>query len=213
VTDGRLTLPKDGKFDVRLKLADGSAYAGTGKVDFTDVRVNPDTGTIEARAVIANSKGLLRPGQFARVQLSGGVRLAAISIPQRAVLEGPNTKIVLTVNPQGVVEPRPVEVGDWSGEDWIITSGLKPGDQVIVDGMVKARPGSPVKIAAAPIDNPAPGANPASPAQSGSSQPASTDKPSAHLDPADGKPTSAKPADAKPTGAKSTAGTPQQSPK
>jgi len=84
VTEGRLTLPKDGKFDVKLKLADGSVYAGTGKVDFTDVRVNPETGTIEARAVIANPKAALRPGQFARVQLSGGVRVGAIAIPQRA---------------------------------------------------------------------------------------------------------------------------------
>jgi len=67
-------------------------------------------------------------------------------VPQRAVLEGPNTKIVMTVNAQSVVEPRPVQVGDWSGEDWVITDGLKPGDRVIVDGVVKARPGSPVKI-------------------------------------------------------------------
>jgi len=161
-------------------------------VDFTDVRINLETGTIEERAVIANPKGLLRPGQFARVQLSGGVRLAAISIPQRAVLEGPNTKIVLTVNAQGVVEPRPIEVGDWSGEDWIITGGLKPGDQVIVDGMVKARPGSPVKIAAAPVDNHAPGANPPAAAQPAPSHPASTDKPP-RPNAADAKPAAEKP--------------------
>ena len=114
------------------------------------MRVDPATGTIEARAVIGNPQGLLRPGLFARVQLSGGVRPNAIAIPQRAVLEGPGTKIVLTVNAQGVVEPRPVQVGDWSGEEWVITGGLKAGDQVIVDGVVKARPGSPVKIAQAP---------------------------------------------------------------
>jgi membrane fusion protein (multidrug efflux system) len=150
VAEGTLKLPKDGKFDVKLTLADGSEYARPGKVDFTDVRVNPDTGTIEARAVIANPEGLLRPGQFARVKLSGGSRPGAIAIPQRAVLEGPGTKIVLTVNAQGLVEPRPVQVGDWSGQDWIITGGLKPGDQVIVDGMVKAAPGKPVKISQAP---------------------------------------------------------------
>ena len=103
VADGTLRLPKDGKFDVKLRLADGSEYERRGKVDFTDVRVDPATGTIEGRAVIANPQGLLRPGQFARVQLSGGVRPNAIAIPQRAVLEGPGTKIVLTVNPQGIV--------------------------------------------------------------------------------------------------------------
>lgn len=161
VSEGRLKLPKDGKFDVKLKLADGSEYAQAGKVDFTDVRVDPNTGTIEARAVIANPKHLLRPGQFARLKLAGGVRPGAIAIPQRSVLEGPNTKIVMTVNAQGMVEPRPVQVGDWSGEDWVITGGLNPGDQVIVDGIVKARPGSPVKIAQAADANPTHPAQPA----------------------------------------------------
>jgi len=160
VADGTLQLPKDGKFDVRLKLADGSEYARPGKVDFTDVRVDPTTGTIEGRAVVANPQGLLRPGQFARVQLSGGMRPNAIAIPQRAVLEGPGTKIVLTVNAQGIVEPRPVQVGDWAADEWIIIGGLKAGDQVIVDGVVKARPGSPVKIAQAPAAGGQPGQTP-----------------------------------------------------
>jgi membrane fusion protein (multidrug efflux system) len=169
VADGRLRLPKDGKFDVKLKLADGSEYARPGTVDFTDVRVDPATGTIEARAVIANPNGVLRPGQFARIELSGGMRPNAIAIPQRAVLEGPGSKIVLSVNAKGIVEPRPVEVGDWAGEQWVITGGLKAGDQVIVDGVVKARPGSPVKIAQAagnlsaqpPRDQPAQDGQPA----------------------------------------------------
>lgn len=154
MSEGRLTLPKDGKFDVTLRLADGSEYDRPGKVDFTDVRVDSNTGTIQARAVVPNPKKVLRSGQFVRVRLSGATRPGAIVVPQRAVLEGPNAKIVLTVNPQGVVEPRPVQVGDWSGENWLITGGLKPGDRVIVDGMVKARPGAPVKIAEAPAANP-----------------------------------------------------------
>jgi membrane fusion protein (multidrug efflux system) len=161
VNEKRLRLPKDGKFDVRLRLADGREYAHTGKVEFTDVRVNPNTGTIEARATIPNPDRVLHPGQFVRALLSGAVRLNAIAIPQRAVLEGPNTKIVMTVNAQGIVEPRPVQVGDWSGEDWVIIGGLNPGDKVIVDGVVKARPGSPVKIAQPPAVNPT---NPAQPA-------------------------------------------------
>jgi membrane fusion protein (multidrug efflux system) len=172
MADGTLRLPKDGKFDVKLKLADGSEYARPGKVDFTDVRVDPATGTIEARAVIGNPQGVLRPGQFARVQLSGGVRPNAIAIPQRAVLEGPGTKIVLTVNAQGIVEPRPIQVGDWTGDEWVIIGGLKAGDQVIVDGVVKARPGSPVKIAQAPPAGGQPGQpSPGQPPQ-GEQQPA-----------------------------------------
>lgn len=165
MSEGQLKLPKDGKFDVTLKLADGSKYTRTGKVDFTDVRVDPNTGTIEARAVIPNPLRLLRPGQFARVQLSGAVRPGAIAIPQRAVLEGPNSKIVMTVNAQGVVEPRPVQVGDWSGDDWVITGGLNTGDKVIINGLLKAYPGTPVKIAQAPA------ANPPDPAQSADTAP------------------------------------------
>jgi membrane fusion protein (multidrug efflux system) len=166
MADGTLRLPKDGKFDVKLKLADGSEFTRPGKVDFTDVRVDPATGTIEARAVMGNPQGLLRPGQFARVQLSGGVRPNAIAIPQRAVLEGPGSKIVMTVNAQGLVEPRPVQVGDWSEAEWVITGGLKAGDQVIVDGVVKARPGSPVKIVQAPPAGGAAGQQPQGPPKS-----------------------------------------------
>jgi membrane fusion protein (multidrug efflux system) len=150
LSEARLTLPQGGRFDVKLTLSDGSEYPLAGKVDFTDVRVNTYTGTIEARAVVPNPQRLLRPGQFVRVHLSGATRPNAIAIPQRAVLEGPDTKLVMTVNAEGMVEPRPVQVSDWSGTEWLITAGLKPGDTVIVDGVVKARPGSPVKIAQAP---------------------------------------------------------------
>ena len=182
VGDGTLKLPKDGKFDVTLKLADGSEYSRPGKVDFTDVRVDPATGTIEARAVVSNPQGALRPGQFARVELSGGVRPNAIAIPQRSVLEGPGTKIVLTVNAQGMVEPRPVQVGDWAGENWVITGGLKAGDKVIVDGVFKAfqaPPGTAVKIAAAvPAGAPASPAKPAEPSADKSAE-KSAEKPEA----------------------------------
>jgi membrane fusion protein (multidrug efflux system) len=153
LAEARLTLPRGGRFDVKLTLADNSEYPHAGKVDFTDVRVSTNTGTIEARAVVPNPQRLLRPGQFVRVHLSGATRPNAIAIPQRAVLEGPGAKIVMIVNAQGVVEPRPVEVSDWSGTEWVITGGLNPGDTVIVDGVVKARPGSPVTIAEAPTQH------------------------------------------------------------
>jgi len=84
-------------------------------------------------------------------------------VPQRAVLEGPTGKLVMTVNAQGLVEPRPVEVGQWAGADWIITSGLNPGDRVIVDGVMnmQVRPGSPVKIAEGKPPAPAQATQPA----------------------------------------------------
>lgn len=154
--EGRLRLPADGRFDAKVVLADGKVFDHVGKVDFTNVRVDPSTGSIEARAVMPNPDLRLRPGMFARVKLTGATRPDALTVPQRAVLEGPGTKIVLTVNDKGLVEPRPVQVGEWTGTDWIIAGGLKAGDKVIVDGIVKVRPGGPVTIAQAPPGGGAP---------------------------------------------------------
>jgi membrane fusion protein (multidrug efflux system) len=114
-------------------------------VDFADVRINPATGASEMRAVLPNPDQNLRPGQFVRVRLDGASVPGALSVPQRAVLEGPQGKLVLVVNGSNVVEPRPVQVGQWAGDDWIVDSGLKPGERVIVDGVVKAAPGATVK--------------------------------------------------------------------
>jgi membrane fusion protein (multidrug efflux system) len=116
-------------------------------VNFTDVRVNTQTGTSEARAELPNPDGILRTGEFVRIVLEGAVRPAAIVVPQRAVLEGPKGKFVYTVTADSKADPRPVDVGNWSAEGWIINSGLKPGDQVIVDGVLKLGPGAPVKVA------------------------------------------------------------------
>jgi membrane fusion protein (multidrug efflux system) len=144
---GQLKLPKDNRFVVTLRLADGSTSERPGVVDFSDIRVNPSTGTSELRAVLPNPDHRIRPGQFARVKLQGAQYVDALAVPQRAVLEGPQGKIVFVVNDKSMAEPRPVQVGDWSDEEWVITSGLKPGDRVVVDGVVKIRPGVPVKIA------------------------------------------------------------------
>lgn len=144
---GRLVLPKDGKFEVSLKFADGSTYSKTGKLNFSDVRVSGATGTSETRAELPNGAGLIHPGQFVRVTLKGAQRPNAILVPQRSVLEGPTGKFVYVVNDQSSAEPRPVEVGDWAGDSWLISSGLKAGDRVIVDGVMKIGPGAPVKIA------------------------------------------------------------------
>ncbi len=144
---GRLTLPKDGEFEVTVKLADGSVYSKAGKLNFSDVRVSGNTGTSEARAELPNPDGILRPGQFARVTLRGAQRPGAIMVPQRAVLEGPKGKFVYVVNSESKAEPRPVELGDWQGNSWIVTAGLNAGDKVIVDGVMKIGPGAPVTVA------------------------------------------------------------------
>jgi membrane fusion protein (multidrug efflux system) len=142
---GRLKLPAD--FEVELRLADGTTHPQKGRVNFSDVRVSPATGTSEARAELPNKDGALRPGQFVRVVLRGAVRPAAMLVPQRAVLEGPQGKFVYVVNDKSQAEPRPVQVGEWAGEDWIITEGLRPGERVITDGLMKLGPGAPVQVA------------------------------------------------------------------
>ena len=145
---GRLALPKNGKFEVSLRLADGSLHPLAGKLNFSDVRIAPGTGTREARAEIPNPDGGLQPGQFVRVILKGATIPEAVAVPQRAVLESPQGgKFVYVVDEKGTAQPRPVEAGEWSGDAWVITSGLKAGDKVIVDGVMKLGPGAPVKIA------------------------------------------------------------------
>lgn len=163
---GSLKLPAGEAFDVEVKLADGSLYANKGKLTFADTRISGSTGTIEAEAVVPNPQGQLKPGQFVRVRLTGAVRLAAIKLPTRAVLEGPQGKFVyLAVD--GKAQPRPVQVGDQLADGWIIKSGLQAGDPVIVDGMARIFfPGAPVQLApaagaltAAPAAAPGPAAS------------------------------------------------------
>lgn len=148
IAAGRVVLPADQRFIVNLKLADGSLYEHSAKLDFNDVRVGTQTASSEARAEIANPAGTLRPGQFVRVVLGGAQRPHAILVPQRAVLDGPQGKFVLLVDRQNKAQPQPVDPGEWSGSDWVINNGLNGGERVIVEGMLKAMPGAPVRIAA-----------------------------------------------------------------
>jgi membrane fusion protein (multidrug efflux system) len=147
VQAGRVALPKAGQFEVALKRADGSIYERTGKLNFSDVRVSATTGTREARAEVPNPKGELRPGEFVRVILRGATRPNALTVPQKAVLEGPQGKFVYIVDENGTAQPRPIEVGDWAGDAWVINKGIQPGDRVITEGLMRLGPGAPVRIA------------------------------------------------------------------
>jgi membrane fusion protein (multidrug efflux system) len=141
---GRVVLPRH--FEVQLRLSDGSVYGQSGKLNFSDVRVSPATGTREARAELPNPKGVLRPGEFVRVILRGAERPQALSVPQRAVMEGPQGKFVYVVDDKSTAQARPVEVGEWAGEDWVIEKGVNPGDRVIVEGLMRLGPGAPVRL-------------------------------------------------------------------
>jgi len=169
VADGRLTLPKDNAFDVQVRLADGSTLDRKGKINFADTRINPATGTFEMRAEISNADRLLKPGQFVRVKLSGAVRNNALAVPQVAVLDGAQGKFVYVADKdkdgKDVAAVRPLTLGEWVALDganlWVVESGLKAGDLVIVDGVAKLRPGAPIKLGGAPAA--APGAAPQAP--------------------------------------------------
>ena len=173
VAANQLQLPKDNAYDVTIKLADGSTLPRTGRINFADTRINPTTGTYEMRAEVANPDGALKPGQFVRVVLKGAARQNVVAVPQVAVLDGPQGKFVYTLGKdkdgKDIAAPRPVVVGDWvdanASNQWVIESGLKPGDQVLVNGIAKLMPGGPVKVGSAPSAGaPASGTSPAPPA-------------------------------------------------
>jgi membrane fusion protein (multidrug efflux system) len=172
IAEGRLTLPEpaNGGQTVRVRLADGTFYPRPGRLAFIDARINPATGAFDARATVPNPDGTLRPGQFVRVLVEGGRRPNAIALPQRAVLDGPQGKFVYVAGKSAegkdVALPRPVVVGDWVEFNderlWLIESGLKAGEQVVVEGMGKLFPvpgGAPIMLGPLPTGPAAKGAS------------------------------------------------------
>lgn len=141
---GQLSVPERGALDVELKLADGMSYSHIGRMNFTDNLIDPKTGTLRARAQFTNPDGELLPGQFVRVQMKGAVQKNILLVPQRSVLSTAKGNMVFVVNKQNIVEPRPVKLGEEIGRHFVIEEGLNGGENVIVDGLMKARPGSPV---------------------------------------------------------------------
>jgi len=132
-----------GKTEVKLLLPDGSLYDKTGKLNFTASTIDTQSGTMALRAEFANPQTLLFPGQFLRVQAQIGQR-EAYRVPQAALAQTDQGKMVFTVSPDNKVVAKPVETAGWSGNDWVITKGLAPGDKLIIDNLMKLRPGAPV---------------------------------------------------------------------
>ncbi|KML46657.1 hemolysin D [Burkholderia cepacia] len=149
---GRLVAPKDGRYEVEVTLSDGSVFPERGRITFADSTYSQQTGTFLVRAEMPNPKLALRPGQFVRARVLGATFPAAISVPQRAVMHGPKGDFVYVVEPAdkgGSVkaEQRPVTVGETSGDRWLISAGLRSGENVVVDGALKLSAGAPVKVA------------------------------------------------------------------
>lgn len=128
-----------------IRLADGSVYPQAGKLNFSDNRVDPQTGTIRARAIFDNKEGVLLPGQFVRLTIDLGIRKNAIVVPARAIVQSQADRMVMVVDSDDKVVPRPVRLGPAIAEGVLIESGLDAGERYIVEGQMKARPGSIVK--------------------------------------------------------------------
>ena len=129
---------------VLLVLPDGSVYGKPGKINFMASTVDTGLGTRQLRAEFANPGGQLLPGQFVRVRLLVGERKNVFLVPQSAVVQTEQTRLVMLAGPDNKVTPRPVETAEWRGHDWVITKGLQAGDKVIVDHLMKLRPGASV---------------------------------------------------------------------
>lgn len=130
---------------VELLFEDGSVYPQPGKIFFTDMAVDPSTGSVSLRAEFPNSKHELLPGMFVRIRFPEADAANVIRIPQRAVQAGTQGQFVMVVGAEDKVNPMFVKTGDMAGEDFIIAEGLKGGERVIVNGLQKARPGTVVK--------------------------------------------------------------------
>lgn len=137
-------ISSDNVSEVSLILPDGTEYAQKGKLNFMASQINPSLGTQELRAEFSNKEKSLMPGQFVRARVTTGLQDGVFLVPQAAVLTGDQGKYVYVVNAKNEATMRPVTVGEWHGKDWIILKGLNENDKVIVDNLIKLRPGAAV---------------------------------------------------------------------
>lgn len=149
IAKGQLKFPVNQDFTVEVVMADGSVFPHRGHINFAAPSFDPATGTFLVRTELPNPDGVLRPGQFVRARVFGSTRPAAIRIPQRAVQQGSKGHYVWVVGNDGKARQRVVEVGDWYGDDWFISDGLKSGERVVVDGAGRVAPNTPLRVAAA----------------------------------------------------------------
>jgi membrane fusion protein (multidrug efflux system) len=145
---GLLRFPENDAFVVDIVLSNGSLFPHSGRIFFRDANYSAQTGTFLIRATFENPDGMLRPGQFVRVLVKGAMRPNAILVPQAAVLQGAGGFFVWIVDKDGKAQTRPIEVGDWQGNNWFVLKGLAAGDTVITDGIIRLAAGIPVRVVA-----------------------------------------------------------------
>jgi membrane fusion protein (multidrug efflux system) len=145
VASGQLKSAGKGQLKVTLLTDDGQEYPRAGKLLFSDLTVDETSGQVTLRAEFPNPDHLLLPGMYVRARVEQAVNEKAITIPQQAVNRTPDGAAVMVVGADNKVVARPVKTGNASGNSWIITDGLKEGDQVVVEGLQKVQPGATVK--------------------------------------------------------------------
>ena len=146
IASGELELDPNGRIEFEVQFEDGTPYPIKGRLNFLDYSVDQSTGAVVLRGEIPNPQQLLLPGDFVRARILAGQREGGIIVPQRAVQVGENGSTVFVVGPDGKARSQNVELGSLVDNGWIIKSGLKPGDKVIVSNLQKIRPGAPVKV-------------------------------------------------------------------
>jgi len=162
LADGTLQHLAEQVVPVRLLLEDGSEYAASGRLAFSGISVDTDTGSVTLRAVFPNPQGELLPGMYVRARLAQGEIEKAILVPHAAVThDRRGNAVVMVVGTEDKVEARPVTTTRSIGDKWLVSAGLAAGDRIIVDGLQKIRPGAPVTVLAAGGEATVPAAAPA----------------------------------------------------
>ena len=157
VDEGVLVLEEGSKPSVHITLLDGTEYPLEGRLNFESANVNLETGTVELRATFDNPDQRLKAGQFLNIRLNGYLRPNTLTVPQRAVSQSPQGAFVYVIDAENKAEFRTIKPGKWTGQDWIIESGLQPGERVVVEGLIKVQPGVVVNpVAYTPEPAPAP---------------------------------------------------------
>src|SRR5437879_5360575 len=133
--------------EVKVELPDGSGYPEPGRLNFSSSSVDSNLGTVQMRAELPNPRLQLLPGQYVRVQVVAGSQQALV-VPQSAVMQNEGGRFVWIVGAEGKAAQRQIKVGSWVGDDWVVLEGLKAGDTVIVDNLLRLRAGTPVKLQA-----------------------------------------------------------------
>lgn len=146
IASGKLVVPKDGKYDIELILADGSTLSRKGSIDFIAPFIDSTTGNITYRAVLENNDHKLLPGQFVKVRVKGMEWKNTQYLPQKTVLSGDKGKFVYVIEANNTVSPRPITVGAWVGENIVIEGGLTGDEKIAADALPKLKPGAPVIV-------------------------------------------------------------------